>query len=194
MIGGLLFVDGGYYQNSEYWGDLFPPRWLTLRREWRDKAAQLIAGQRMPPAHPFFLHVRRGDYLGYSSHGVSDLVLPTEYFRRAIEEFRASRAFNLLLVVTDDPVWARAEFADVPEAVVISCDPRTDFALMAACEGGIVSNSTFSLAAALFMPRPLLVIAPKYWFGFRVQRWLPSKIRFDHPSIVYREVLPRAAA
>jgi hypothetical protein len=59
---------------------------------------------------------------------------------------------------------------------------------MANCAGGIISNSTFSLAAALFMRDPELVIAPRYWFGFRVREWLPPGIRFDHPRIAYREV------
>jgi len=195
LIAGLLFVDGGYYQSSEFWGDLFPPRSLTLRASWRTHARQILAQHAgRVPARPCFLHVRRGDYLGYSSHGVSDLTLPAEFFRRAIEELRQRADFDLLALVTDDPQWARAEFASVANSVVISADPRTDFAVMAECAGGIVSNSTFSLAAALFMRNPALVIAPEYWFGFRVNRWLPPKIRFEHPRIAYLPVLPRAAA
>ena len=194
LLGGLMFVDGGYYQSSEFWGELFPPRWLALRDEWRQRANELIAQQPMTMPRPYFLHVRRGDYAAYSTHGVSDVLLPADYFRRAVDEVRARGAFNLLFVVTDDPQWARAEFAAVPEAVVISEDPYTDFALMACCEGGIVSNSTFSLAAALFMPHPKLVIAPEFWFGFRVREWLPPKIRFEHPRISYLAVLPNAAA
>jgi hypothetical protein len=190
LIPGLVFADGGYYQSSEFWREVFPPRWLSLRKVWRDRAAQLIAAQRVPATRPCFMHVRRGDYLGYTIYGISDLVLPAEFFHRALDELRARKSFDLLLVVTNDPAWARAEFAGVPEAVVISSDPRMDFALMAACEGGIISNSTFSLTAALFMTRPQLVIAPEYWFGFRVREWLPPRIRFEHPHIVYREVLP----
>src|SRR5262245_57447547 len=34
----LLFVDGGHYQNSEYWPRLFPPDCLELKASWRAQA------------------------------------------------------------------------------------------------------------------------------------------------------------
>jgi hypothetical protein len=194
LLGSLLFVDGGYYQNGEYWGEVFPPRWLELRSEWRERAQEVVASLSGSNSRPVFLHVRRGDYAGFSTHGVDDLLLPTEYFRRAIRELMALGDVGVLLLVTDDPAWAKQEFSDVGSAVIVSFDPCTDFALMACCGGGIVSNSTFSLAAALFMREPRLVIAPEFWFGFRVRQWLPPKIRFEHPRFAYLEVLPREAA
>jgi hypothetical protein len=195
LIRSLLFVDGGYYQSSDFWHEVFPPRWLVLRDTWRARARAVLAQQAgRAPAKPFFLHVRRGDYAGYRTYGVCDLLLPTEYFRRAIETFRQRADFDLLVLVTDDATWAREAFADVADKILMSEDPNTDFALMASCAGGIVSNSTFSLAAALFMPAPDLVIAPEFWFGFRVRQWLPPRIRFDHPRIAYLPVLTGAPA
>jgi hypothetical protein len=195
LLANLVFVDGGYYQSSDFWREVFPPSRLTLRQAWRARARDVLAKHAgRDPTRPYFLHLRRGDYVGYVTYGVTDLLLPTAFFRRAIERFRERGDFDLLVLVTDDARWARTEFADLAHLVVISEDPRTDFAVMAECAGGIVSNSTFSLAAALFMRDPELVIAPEYWFGFRVKQWLPPKIRFDHARIAYLEVPSPAPA
>ena len=193
LFRGVLFVDGGYYQNSEYWPQLFPPRCLRLRAQWRDAAQRAVPQLASCGAHrPFFLHVRRGDYVGFSSHGVSNLMLPTEFFRAGIARIRAGTPAGtpgrLLIVVTDDARWAESELADIPGKRIVSSSPWLDFAVMAECESGIVSNSTFSLAAALFMREPVIVIAPRYWFGFRQQQWLPPRIRFEHARIEYLAV------
>ena len=128
MFASLVFVDGGYYQSSEFWRDIFPPRPLELRQEWRVRAREVIARHAgRTPARPYFLHLRRGDYIGYTTYGVTDLLLPTEFFREAIEKFRSRGGFDLLVVVTDDATWARAEFADLADVVVISEDPARRF-------------------------------------------------------------------
>ena len=72
--------------------------------------------------------------------------------------------------------------------MVVSTQPLVDFAIMAECAGGILSNSTFSLAAALFVRDPEIVLGPEYWFGFRVGHWLPPRIRFGDPRIEYLAV------
>ena len=107
LFAGLVFVDGGYYQSSEFWRDVFPPRALEMRQSWRTRAREaLVRHAGRNPARPYFLHVRRGDYLGFTTYGVTDLLLPTEFFRQAIEKFRAHGGFDLLVIVTDDARWA----------------------------------------------------------------------------------------
>ncbi len=188
LFSGLLFVDGGFYQNSEYWPRVFPPACMELKECWRAEARALLAarlGARAGDA--FFLHVRRGDYVGFTCYGVGDLLLPLEYFLRAIEAVRAHSS-RPLVVVTDDAAWVESAFAHIPDRVVVSTNPRLDFAVMAQCGAGIVSNSTYALAAAMFMHAPDIVYAPQYWFGFRVRQWLPPRIRFAHQRIVYLPV------
>jgi hypothetical protein len=191
LIPGLLFVDGGHYQNSEYWPRLFPPACLEVKPALRAQARALLEsrlGERASGA--FFLHVRRGDYLGFHSHGVHELLLPPRYFVSAVEAMRARGPRRPLVVVTDDVDWVERELGHVPDRVVVSTSPKLDFAVMAECAAGVVSNSTFSLAAAMFMRSPDVVYAPQYWFGFTVLQWLPPRIRFSHERIVY---LPVAA-
>ena len=64
---------------------------------------------------------------------------------------------------------------------------------MAECAGGIVSNSTFSLSAALFMREPDSWSRRNLvWFSGRPVA--AGEIRFDHPCITYLEVTSRVAA
>jgi hypothetical protein len=192
LFRGVVFVDGGYYQNSEYWPDLFPPRGLRLREYWRAEARRVMGSPAGGAARPIFLHVRRADFVGFTTYGLGDLLLPAAYFRKAVEEVRSRLGARRLLIVTDDAAWVEREFADIPDREVVSGSPLVDFAVMTECAAGILSNSTFSLAAALFMRDPELILGPEYWFGFRVQQWLPPRIRFEHARIRYLSI-PEAA-
>ncbi len=192
LIRSVLFVDGGFYQNSDYWPEVFPPNVLRLREELRSAARRRLA---LAPGtdRPCFLHVRRADYVGFTAYGLPDLLLPTNYFRDAVARVRTRLGPRRLVIVTDDVAWVERELADIPDRLVVCGDPLVDFAVMAECAGGILSNSTFSLAAALFIRDPDIVLAPEFWFGFRVRQWLPPRIRFAHERIEYLPVAEGAA-
>jgi hypothetical protein len=77
---------------------------------------------------------------------------------------------------------------------VASFSPALDFAIMTECGSGVLSNSSFSLAAAFMMTSPDLVIAPRYWFGFRVGQWFPPRIQAIHEKLLFLPVLSDALA
>jgi|GEM_PF-1079822 len=194
LLRNVVFVDGGYYQNSRYWPEIFPSSLLRIREEVRSRARYYVdmasMGGRRRVA---FVHVRRGDYLSFSSYGLTDLVLPESYYRSAIRVLKERFGSLYLLFVTDDVQWVSERFADIPEKSVVSTDEATDFAIMAGCTAGVLSNSTYSLAAALMMANVELVIGPRYWFGFKVGRWFPPGIEFSHPRLMYLAVSEAAA-
>jgi hypothetical protein len=115
------------------------------------------------------------------------LTLPEEYYRRAIAEL--ARRFDPLhlIFVTDDPAWVQRRFADLPGISVVSSSAGADLALMAECRAGILSNSTFALAAAI-LGQARLLIAPRYWLGFRAAAWLPPGVKIDDPRLLYIDV------
>ena len=184
----IVFVDGGGYQSEAHWSRAFPATTLRLKPELQHAAQEYLDASN-PEGYPnAFVHVRRGDYLTFSAYGVGGLTLPEFYYRGAIAELRQRlrRLGPLRLVfVTDDPEWVRETFADIEPKSIASFHPALDFAIMAGCTAGIVSNSTFSLAAALLLDNPQLVIGPQYWLGFRAREWLPPRIRFDRPQMLY---------
>jgi Glycosyl transferase family 11 len=185
----MIFVDGGYYQGGALWSTLFPPRAMNLQPELRQKARDFLRNAvGGSPSVPVFVHVRRGDYVTYTGYGLNGLVLPERYYRQAMLEMERRLGPIHLIFVSDDTDWVTATFADIERKSIVSFSEALDFAIMAECRAGIVSSSTFSLGAALLMNQPELVIAPRYWLGYRVHQWLPAGIRFDHPRIVYIHV------
>jgi hypothetical protein len=184
----ITFVDGGHYQNSSYWASLFPASSFLVIRDLR-----LAARRRLDPLcansrRASFVHVRRKDYLSHTAYGLDELTLPIEFYRCAICELARRIGHTHLVFVTDDPQWVEENFTDIPDKTIVSTDVGLDFAIMTECSSGILSNSTFSLAAACMLHDPEVIIAPKYWLGFRVGDWYPSKIRFEHPKMIYLPV------
>lgn len=186
----VTVVDGGYFQNGAIPLQRFPLAGLRLRGELLARArAFLYDARRGRELDPVFVHVRRGDYANFTDYGLTDLVLPDTYYRNAIEEARTRVERPLFVFVTDDHAWVERTFADVAPRAIVAGDAALDFAVMTQCAGGIVSNSTFSLAAALMMERPRLVLGPHYWFGFRVREWYPPRIRVDDPRVHYLQAM-----
>jgi hypothetical protein len=188
LLSGLTFVDGGHYQNSSFWASLFPAPLFRIKAILRDAAKSYLDSVCGESLRPTFVHVRRGDYLTHADYGVDDLALPAAFYRTAITELVRRVGQTHLVFVTDDPEWVAENFRYVADKTIVSSDAEMDFAIMTECAGGILSNSTFSLAAALMLRNPDVVIAPKFWFGFRVGAWYPPKICYRHPKLIYLAV------
>jgi hypothetical protein len=188
LLDGFTFVDGGYYQNSSFWAFLFPTPLFRIKASLRAAARSYLDSICAAGPRPSFVHVRRGDYLTHIDYGLEDLSLPAGFYHAAIRELALRVGERHLVFVTDDPAWVEENFRNIPGKTIVSLDAALDFAIMAECAGGILSNSTFSLTAALMLNNPDLVIAPKYWFGFRVGLWYPPMIHFEHPKLIYLPV------
>jgi hypothetical protein len=120
-------------------------------------------------AWPVSVHVRRGDYASDANvrgvHGVLD----DAYYRSAIAlAERLSLAPPTYFVFSDDIPAAREALRDVKNAVYVAGDverPWEDLALMAACRGHVIANSSLSWWGAWLDSRAdKWVIAPRQWF------------------------------
>jgi hypothetical protein len=194
LVRRVTFVDGGHYQNSGLWGTLFPAELLRIRAALRAAAKDFLASLGASKSRPAFVHVRRGDYLTHEDYGLKNFSLPVGFYRRAMCEYENRVGRTHFVFVTDDPEWVGNNFSDLSNKTIASFDAAKDFAIMTECGGGILSNSTFSLAAAFMLDKPKLVIAPEFWFGFRVAKWLPPRVRATHDRILYLPVLPEPLA
>jgi len=175
----VTLVDGGFYQNLS---DALSPadfQCLTIRDDVLAQARAVIitamAGRPWPGA---VMHVRRGDYVGYTAYGLDDLLLPVEYFHRAALAARRHMGEAAeILVVTDDPLWCEKELTGLKPFTVVSGSEAVDFALLSMFPVSILSNSTFSLAAACVGPDVKKIIGPEFWFGHAVRQWYPPHIQ-----------------
>lgn len=107
----------------------------------------------------YFLHVRRGDFVGNSYHEL-DL---RDYYRRGISRMPSG---SVAYVVSNDPDWCDnwQELADVRH-VIVREDEVDTLSIMAACAlGGIAANSSFSWwGLYLNSNRPHLYIPERYF-------------------------------
>ncbi|MFM7230013.1 MAG: hypothetical protein ACKO2F_10305 [Cyanobacteriota bacterium] len=151
----------------------FDPAWLAL------SAALDAAGPAKPPP-TVALHVRRGDYLQTSS---GFFPLEPGYYRRALEMVRhqprlAARAGlmdlgeakagpPLLHVFTDDPTWCHTHLGQAGwDLRIEGGSPEQDLTRLATARLLIISNSSFSAAAAhlaRLRDPAAIVLCPNRW-------------------------------
>lgn len=110
----------------------------------------------------YFIHVRRGDYVGNSFHEL-DL---TSYYQRAIEMIRTKDPQAIAYIVSNDIKWCKewSLLQGIPHRYIQENEVDT-LAIMAQCgKGGISSNSSFGWwGLYLNTNRPHLIL-PSRWF------------------------------
>jgi len=115
-----------------------------------------------------FVHFRRGDYTRNPDFRDKIGVLEMDYYRRAIEELN-QRMPNLHLFIFSDDIEAIAkEFTPEQSHTYVRCvapwHPYDKIRLMAACDHGIIANSTFSWWGGWLNPNPdKIIIGPQRW-------------------------------
>lgn len=120
------------------------------------------------------IHVRRGDYLKYPDHHP---LCKEEYYIHAVHVMSTKYGIKNFLVCSDDIVWCKDFFKNTDGAKFLfsECDSdMADFAFMKNCNHNIISNSTFSLMAAMLNKNPnKVVISPSKdnWHGTAYADW-----------------------
>jgi hypothetical protein len=151
--------------------------------EARTLVNKITSGRQWPA---IVMHVRRGDYLGHSTYGLTEVVLTEDYFKRALKLARNHIGSNAeVLIVTDDQIWCNQFLSDMQPFTVVSSSEAVDFALLSMFRVAIISNSTFSLAAACVSKTVEHVFAPEYWFGHSVGEWYPPRVRVKDRRFTY---------
>jgi hypothetical protein len=114
-----------------------------------------------------FIHIRRGDYA--TLVGAAGL-LPLEYYHRAVRAMNDIAGGEMhWLIFAEDEAWARQNMTFLPRWQLVSYESADrdieDLQLMAACDAGIIANSSYSWWGAALGDRPgRLIIAPeRYW-------------------------------
>ena len=150
----------GYFQSYKYFEHIMP----EIRKAFTfHSAIQMSALSLMHwpmDKEVVSIHVRRGDYLG-----IPDIlpVCESEYFEEALTHFTDKE--YTFVVFSDDIPWCKEAFGDAVY-YSLSNSPYVDMYTMSMCNHHIITNSTFSLWAALLNTKEnKKVIAPKNWFG-----------------------------
>lgn len=162
----------GYWQYEEYFYDIAEiiEKEFTLKKQLSDCGSQLLEKISSDP-NSVSLHIRRGDY------GKLNLVLPLDYYDRAIKIIRAKIKEPTFYIFSDDIGWVKENLKLESPAVFVEGKSVKDYEeiyLMSRCGHHIMANSSFSWWGAwLNSNRNTLCIRPKDFFGPE-----PEEVRF----------------
>ena len=152
----------GCWQSEKYLGNVETLcAQFTMRQTPSEEAvawANLIKGS----PNPTFLHVRHGDYMlpeNLKYHGI----MPTAYYKAALDVIFTKTAPCEVFVFSDDPDWCRT---NLPGLVVAGNNQFEDLWLMSLCKNGVIANSSYSWWGAWLGPDKNggTVVAPRQWF------------------------------
>ena len=157
------------------------PSEVTIQSVHRMAARSELTRRSLTPESTAFVHARGGDYRTWPSRE-SAAILPVSWYAEQVADMRAREADLELVVVGDDPELG-SELADVIGGHHIQTGSESiDLALLATCQAGILSASSFAYWGAHFAHAagsqgPF--IAPEFWIGHRTQQWYPPFIQAD---------------
>ena len=169
----------GFFQDELVWGNVsceqFPLRFQLLKhaRKWIE--VNVIDHG----LNPYFLHLRRGDYVRWPSSD-HPAVLPFQWYEQQMNMIVKADKRAHFIVCTDDRPYAEERFGLHPLVSISRGSEVDDFFLMTQCSGGgILSASSFSWCAAWYGKQffhRASYIAPQYWAGWRQKEWYPPAI------------------
>lgn len=164
---GTLTLISGYFQSEKY----FPNTGSTLRNQILSEAklparlSTLMAD--VASSSAICVHVRRGDYLTSTRHGV----LESSYYERGVQEIESKSGIQPIYVFSDDIAWCKANLnfrkrhvRFVDEHLAGPQDTH-HLLLMASFRNFVIANSSFSWWGAWLSGRKdKNVVAPETWF------------------------------
>lgn len=170
----------GYFQSELYFRDVAEEiRKLFVIRVPTSPGFAARRERVAASAWPVSIHVRRGDYVSEpvtsEVHGTCD----DAYYRAATSlAERLCPSPPSYFVFSDDIASARDLLRGLKDAVYLGGDverPWEDIALMSACRGHVIANSSFSWWGAWLAPAAdKWVIGPRQWFAPAYQRTIST--------------------
>ena len=118
------------------------------------------------------VHIRITDYLKY---GKRDISLPVEYFKKRLNSIENLELYKVFFI-SDDISYVRTVFPEQPNFIFSENNEIIDFQIVQNADIAIISNSSFSWWAAYLGKKDNLVMAPKNWLGFRLNKEHPKGI------------------
>lgn len=149
----------GEFQGQQVWGS-----YLDSIREWLKVEPMFM------PDDLCVINFRGGEYVG-----VKDLFLPKSYWDEGIKMMLEINPNMIFEVHTDDPDTA-AEF--FPTFNIIS-NIQYNWRAIRYAKYLLLSNSSFAILPAHLNQDVKKIIAPTFWAGYNVGRWLNPDNEYD---------------
>jgi Glycosyl transferase family 11 len=168
-----VIVFDGFFQNELYTKEL--PAIRNDQIEFVRTQMYFLPAKKMKIA----VHLRFGDYCEISVLGKKDASLPASYYWQCMKKMRKIFHGCIFLIFSDDLERAKSFFLDFDDLIFFKSESeQSDFLAISLCDSAIISASTFSWWAARYINNPdRIVMAPKYWMGFRSKVWFPKYLK-----------------
>jgi hypothetical protein len=171
LISKILYFDG-FYQSDKYYkaGDL---------KLWKKVDDGEVISRHNLPLHRNMVavHLRKKDYADWSILGKQGTVLPDRWYQDAIGEIQKSVKDPIFIFFSDEIV-DETLIKNIEYRIISGNSEFDDFLMMSLCHHAIISASSFSYWSAMInFHDEKIVIAPKYWLGFKSKVWYPSTIK-----------------
>ena len=159
----------GYWQSSRYFAKVKDAVREDFEFQWNVFPDKILEMQRrIQESNSISIHVRRGDYLEARFAPVYGGICTPEYYKGAMNYFRAKYSDCEFFLFTNDLEWGRTIEED--NVTLVECcqdNPAyMDMALMSSCKHNIIANSSFSWWGAWLNKNPeKIVVAPSKWFN-----------------------------
>lgn len=162
----IKFIQNDFFQSEDFFDNKNFINKTTIKQKFLREAEEFLL--HIPNSyHKVFVHVRRGDYINEVFLGEKGIDLPVEYFMNAIEFIKSQIPNPFFVFLSDDCGFCEYCFAKIEQKVISKNSMQTDLAIMILCDSGIMSNSSFSWWGSYLMKSRKIVIAPKYWYGWK---------------------------
>lgn len=133
------------------------------------------------------VHLRLSDYKDWVVLGRKDVSLGVAWYRDAMKIVESKVENPTFIFFTDDKEEA-ASLDICRDAVFFTGeDALEELVAMSLCDHAIISPSTFAYCAVMAnYSMAKIIVAPKYWAGFKSCLWYPYNIKTDR--FLYTEV------
>lgn len=170
----MFWVIEGFFQHDHYAAP--SPK---LKKALTESAEKML--NHIPQERRVAVHLRFGDYEGWTIFGKRGVCLPHSYYKKAMERLEQTINNPVFVIFSDDRKRAEKIIGNKYKTTYFDGKrPGVDIAGISLCSHAIISASTFSWWGAFLINNPKrIVIAPKYWAGFKSCVWYPRDIQTE---------------
>jgi hypothetical protein len=162
----------GYF-NRDYFEDIKSRLIGEFKLKDKYKSGIRKLRKKLKEENSVAIHVRRGDLTKLKN----GYVLPLSYYKKAISMINKEVKTPKFYIFSDDIGWCKKSFRWLNNKEFMGQGMvEQDFELMRICKDKILANSSLSWWAA-YLGRRGIIIAPRYFKGFRPKNWKESKTK-----------------
>ncbi len=182
ILWNIFIAQNIYFQHKSCINKIVnPPK---LKKKYTNNAIKWLKKKNIYYKYPnlVFVHFRRGDYLSWPNKKFP-AVLDLSWYKKNISFMKKKIKNPIFIIMGDDANFIKNAFKETRGLVISENSYIIDLCIMRSCSHGILSASSFAWWGALYSKnyneKKNYYIAPKFWAGHRLKKWIPKNFFTD---------------